>query len=237
MFSNTSAAPALPARNSPSPVRYTATGNGNSIYSRPTHTLPLRTHGTGTTAAYPRSPDKINAFGGISEVEGTDSTNAVLADSHGWTIEKAAEGDEVQEDAPVEPLFPTKPTRPISFDGMATNTGRGVGGLPRTVPLSPTRNRTINGNGTAPAEETMATPPSSPPRYAPITLGRASSRSTDGAVTTAHLVPTATGTRYGVGLTGGPVSPARKFGGNTPTCQKCQKSVYFAEQVSGDCAC
>ncbi|THU97875.1 hypothetical protein K435DRAFT_662060 [Dendrothele bispora CBS 962.96] len=51
------------------------------------------------------------------------------------------------------------------------------------------------------------------------------------------LTQSATGTRYGAALgearpvvshsTGSP----RKWGGNTPSCPKCGKSVYFAEQV------
>jgi len=53
------------------------------------------------------------------------------------------------------------------------------------------------------------------------------------------LKQTATGTRYGVALSGGvgvhmtgtEASP-RKWGGGTPICPRCTKSVFFAEQVS-----
>ncbi|KAF5352985.1 hypothetical protein D9758_007900 [Tetrapyrgos nigripes] len=52
------------------------------------------------------------------------------------------------------------------------------------------------------------------------------------------LKQTATGTRYGAALGEGRAvtihstgSSPRKFGGNTPSCPKCGKSVYFAEQV------
>ncbi|KAH7868305.1 uncharacterized protein C8R40DRAFT_845531 [Lentinula edodes] len=48
------------------------------------------------------------------------------------------------------------------------------------------------------------------------------------------ITQTPTGTRYGVAL-GGPVAhitgSPRKWGGETPNCPKCGKSVYFAEQV------
>ena len=49
------------------------------------------------------------------------------------------------------------------------------------------------------------------------------------------LKPTATGTRYGAML-GGSISvlssgTARKWGGSNPQCPRCDKTVYFAEQV------
>ena len=53
------------------------------------------------------------------------------------------------------------------------------------------------------------------------------------------LKQTATGTRYGVALSGGvgvhmtgTEGSPRKWGGNTPICPRCTKSVFFAEQVS-----
>ena len=46
------------------------------------------------------------------------------------------------------------------------------------------------------------------------------------------LRQTSTGTRYGVALGGGGTpSPSRQWGGGTPQCGRCGKSVYFAEQV------
>ncbi|KAF5392092.1 hypothetical protein D9757_003357 [Collybiopsis confluens] len=49
------------------------------------------------------------------------------------------------------------------------------------------------------------------------------------------IMQTPTGTRYGAALGGNVASHStgtlKRFGGNTPTCPKCGKSVYFAEQV------
>ncbi len=52
-------------------------------------------------------------------------------------------------------------------------------------------------------------------------------------------MPTTTGTRYGellnrasVNLTGTSGGSARRWGADTPTCPKCSRNVYFAEQVS-----
>lgn len=56
-----------------------------------------------------------------------------------------------------------------------------------------------------------------------VTLGRRN--------VTVPLVPTSTGTRYGRGLTGVSGGTNRRWGGGTPICPKCGKSVYFAEQT------
>jgi hypothetical protein len=92
-----------------------------------------------------------------------------------------------------------------SYTG-STNSGRGPGGLPRTVPLSPT--------ASGPSEA--------------MTLERINSSDAS-----KPLIPNSTGTRYGVVLARNVMgdSPVRKWGGTTPTCGRCGKSVYFAEQV------
>lgn len=118
-----------------------------------------------------------------------------------------------------------------SYAGILSNTGRsGYGGLPRTIPLSPTRrSRTID-----PAEEQEST------HYNAVPLGRSHSSATAYDNSPRPITQTSTGTRYGAALgstswvssntTG---SPARKWGGTNPSCGRCGKSVFFAEQV--DC--
>ncbi|KAI0270741.1 hypothetical protein BC834DRAFT_1011712 [Gloeopeniophorella convolvens] len=106
-----------------------------------------------------------------------------------------------------------------------SHVGRFEGGLPRTVPLTPDR-------AVSPTKRP-------PPSFSPATLGRALSLNGSSGSATRSLPPlaaSATGTRYGVGLTGGlrstPTgSPARQWGSGTPQCPRCGKSVYFAEQV------
>ncbi|KAI0087600.1 hypothetical protein BDY19DRAFT_954531, partial [Irpex rosettiformis] len=121
---------------------------------------------------------------------------------------------------------------------IPSHTGRGVGGLPRTVPL-----------GAALVRSTSPTKPSSTP--AP-TSGSSDSEdgvngngnehnnntpATTGWTISVPLAPAGTGMRYGAALggrMGSPMTPmgtGRQWGGGTPVCPKCQKTVYFAEQV------
>ncbi|KAL0058212.1 hypothetical protein AAF712_015128 [Marasmius tenuissimus] len=80
--------------------------------------------------------------------------------------------------------------------------------------------------------------PTTPTRV-PVTLGRSNSAIPASMVNamTKPLTQTATGTRYGAALgsvgvaTNMTGSSPRKWGGTTPSCPKCGKSVYFAEQV------
>jgi hypothetical protein len=131
-----------------------------------------------------------------------------------------------------------------------TNTGRpGIGTIPRTIPLrrhmgsrsmdysSTAANTAISTNTTGSGSSTSSSPPSS----------YAQPRSP-----TSPLFSSATGTRYGIALTGrvpthntggigvnntGSIFPSptggsrRKWGTGTPSCPRCGKSVYFAEQV------
>jgi len=124
----------------------------------------------------------------------------------------------------------------------ATHTGRGQGGLPRTVPLSPVRNRfggsiSSAANGSTPD---MGGEPAS--IGVASAAGRARSPDTAPRMTgTVPLVPTSTGTRYGMALsgrmaptmTGAGAGTGRPWGlgGSNPLCGKCGKTVYFAEQV------
>ncbi|KIL60700.1 hypothetical protein M378DRAFT_167801 [Amanita muscaria Koide BX008] len=82
-----------------------------------------------------------------------------------------------------------------------------------------------------------------PPFGAPQTPSRQihrSSHSVGSIATSPGLVPTATGTRYGAllnrsatnGFSGlNSTASPKRWGGDTPACPRCGKSVYFAEQV------
>jgi len=114
-----------------------------------------------------------------------------------------------------------------------TNTGRGTNGLPRTVPLnSPSPLRTLS-HATGGRSGAKSVDWSAGNRY-PATVGRSNSHVTASGQNLPPLMSTATGTRYGVALTGGGPSgsPAgKRWGGVTPSCARCGKSVYLAEQV------
>lgn len=132
-----------------------------------------------------------------------------------------------------QPILPprTSPLSPsYSGPGASTHTG---GSFPRTVPRGSTQVDTGQINE-RPSHRPSNSLTSMPMNFSVATLGRSNSSVTSTNVAY-PLAPTATGTRYGVALnmtgttTGG--SPARKWGGGTPTCPKCGNSVFFAEQV------
>ncbi|KZT03325.1 uncharacterized protein LAESUDRAFT_684152 [Laetiporus sulphureus 93-53] len=106
------------------------------------------------------------------------------------------------------------------FGSTATHTGRSSTGFPRTVPLSPIRNRF----STISVSTSQSVFDAGAPEYPDV-----------GSRMNVPL-PTHTGTRYGAALSGAssiPVSPAatgRQWGG-TPRCPKCGQAVYFAEQI------
>lgn len=110
-----------------------------------------------------------------------------------------------------------------------SHAGRSENGLPRTVPLAGTPDL-------VPSPTKRLAPTLS---GSPATLGRAHSISGNGAIGTRRIAPLAastTGTRYGAALMGElrstPTgSPVRQWGGGTPQCPRCDKNVYFAEQV------
>ncbi|OJA09141.1 hypothetical protein AZE42_02313 [Rhizopogon vesiculosus] len=100
-------------------------------------------------------------------------------------------------------VAPAESTTP-TFEGTATSTVR-LGDLPS----SPSK---IDG-----------TP--STPKFSSVTLGRSNSSSIS------SLQPTPTGTRYGAAFGGGG-SPVKVFSaGATAVCPRCEKNVYFAEQM------
>ncbi|KAI0341248.1 LIM-domain-containing protein [Trametopsis cervina] len=120
---------------------------------------------------------------------------------------------------------------PPVVSGAPSHTGRGTGGLPRTVPLDSAM--TASARSVSPVKA-----PATPTRPVPSATDVAGeSKATPNARITVPLAPMTTGTRYGSALTGRMASPmtpmatGRQWGGGTPVCPKCQKSVYFAEQI------
>jgi hypothetical protein len=109
-----------------------------------------------------------------------------------------------------------------------SHAGRSEGGLPRTVPLTGTPDR-------VPSPTKRPVPISN----SPATLSRANTLGGNGATGMRRIAPLAastTGTRYGAALMGDlrstPTgSPVRQWGGGSPQCPRCNKNVYFAEQV------
>ncbi|EGO20346.1 hypothetical protein SERLADRAFT_453022 [Serpula lacrymans var. lacrymans S7.9] len=122
---------------------------------------------------------------------------------------------------------PVSPT----FKGTPTHSGRGLGGLPRTVPFSPTKTEF----GRTHVSTVSNGDKLEPSQISAVTLGRSSSSTSAMEQTpkTSPLKPTATGTRYGMALSGAihSPSPSKQWGGTNPICPRCGKSVYFAEQM------
>lgn len=124
------------------------------------------------------------------------------------TVNTILHHEGVREETPAE----STPSPALTFTGTATSTVR-IGDMPRTVPLSPTKSASNGANTTS----TL--------KLSSVTLARSSSSPMT------PLQPTSTGTRYGVAFGGGG-TPVKAFSaGATPTCPRCGKNVYFAEQV------
>ncbi|KAG1823024.1 hypothetical protein EV424DRAFT_786616 [Suillus variegatus] len=124
------------------------------------------------------------------------------------TVNTILHHEGVREETPAE----STPSPALTFTGTATSTVR-IGDMPRTVPLSPTKSASNGANTTS----TL--------KLSSVTLARSSSSPMT------PLQPTSTGTRYGVAFGGGG-TPVKAFSaGATPTCPRCGKNVYFAEQM------
>jgi len=142
----------------------------------------------------------------------------------GEFLEAEEQNDAV--DDQVHAFKPARPTSPI-FTGTSTNSGRTVTGFPRTVPLSPSK--TSQNKPSIHLDDA----PLTPPKFSPMTQGRSSSVASTRSFEKANVPvqQTSTGTKYGASLGGATQSPVRQWGGVTPQCPRCGKSVYFAEQV------
>ncbi|GJE95810.1 LIM-domain-containing protein [Phanerochaete sordida] len=169
-------------------------------------------------------------------------TSPIFKPTHTWSPKRASFGAQVL--SPTTPPKTPPPhdeasspvaTTPADDDdddwappvvmGTPSHAGRGSNGLPRTVAL----------------ESAMTGPPRTP---SPVKKSRttdgvsASPAPAIGGRMTIALGNTPTGTRYGAALGGrsappmAPMPTGRAWGGNSnPVCPKCQKTVYFAEQV------
>ncbi|KAG6820529.1 hypothetical protein H0H93_015700 [Arthromyces matolae] len=129
----------------------------------------------------------------------------------------------MDDDTPSTPPLGSPSSLTFPLGGTPSNTGRpGLGGIPRTIPLTPTRSSTNSVQPRHPISNSIGNTTSLP------TSGEASVDSTP-------ILQTATGTRYGIALvsnlTGNTGSPKRWAATTNPTCPRCGKSVYFAEQV------
>ena len=129
--------------------------------------------------------------------------------------------------SPPKPPLVTKP-KVIGEAELPTIGGRtGMNDLPGRLPLSPTK-RGEDDNTTVEGQTTNGVDGPQRPQMGGTTGTAIFGRKN----VVAPLVQTATGTRYGRGLTGVGGTTNRQWGGGTPVCPKCGKSVYFAEQVS-----
>lgn len=203
-FSTPTRAVSPPARSTPGPApppRRHASGGG-SIGDRSAFPSPS-----------PGSPAFLRPTRALSPVRGAACHSPALEEVPAECA-MDSEVTEVKEEEPPAQAVPT------------AHTGRGQGGLPRTVPLSPKKGRLGEDNADA-TTTAAATPPA-------VANGRARSPDTTPHMTgTVQLAPSATGTRYGRALAPMATGTPRQWGlgGTNPACGRCGKTVYFAEQV------
>ncbi|VDB84461.1 unnamed protein product [Peniophora sp. CBMAI 1063] len=225
-----------------SPVRANYTGGGRvfgtvgtgraspaaAALLRPTRALsPTRTTFTGGMDA--------SSLGGSFDSVPEEGTPAADPDK---SKEPTTAGDETEE-AEVEKTL----RLPLVAPGTPTHTGFGRNGMPRTgqlVPSSPTKVRApdwddddsagVSVSASTPvATAAAATPP--PSTSAPALPPRAGAAATVGRrPLPLTQTPTGAGVRYPSPLNQTPTGN-RFVGGSSPICPRCQKAVFFAEQV------
>lgn len=214
----------------------TSGGHGNGILTAPRLRPNRSLAASPISSSFPRAEIDTTSADNLSSeaVEGDVDIDAEEArDTIDWTSSRASP-------------FPKSrpPALDAAYTGPPTNTGRpGHGGIPRTVPLSPTRSSSYGTRarhlpstsvGSISNTQTLAS------NNGMMSAGGSESDVSEHAVDSDFirpLVQTATGTRYGAALGGGVSAhmtgngSPRKWGAGTPNCPRCGKSVYFAEQV------
>ncbi|KAG2107687.1 uncharacterized protein F5147DRAFT_696699 [Suillus discolor] len=201
--------PASPVRNSfPAPTFIR--GESVDLSQRQDARSPVRAQNssTGRYTNGAMSPSPILKANSVLPARFNRSPNNPIvelsSENTNQTVNTILHHEGVREETPVESA--------LTFTGTVTSTVR-IGDMPRTVPLSPTKSAS-NGTNTT-----------STPKLSSVTLARSSSSPMT------PLQQTSTGTRYGVAFGSGG-TPVKAFSaGTTPTCPRCGKNVYFAEQM------
>lgn len=255
------------------PTSWSQNTNSNSSYSQSSSATPrLRPNRSLATSPIsptfskgtnPLSPTYTGSFASRSSSAGPGSSNG---SSNG---QKEAEEEQIGSNPTSSngregEMEETHDTHSVT--SYPSNIGRpGIGTIPRTIPLNlnsdgtPHRHQSSQSvgsvssnltgsqsidsrrNDTFTEDTTSSSIGGTPLSRAPVFSSSPGSFSP-----IKPLIQTATGTRYGVALTGGVPSPIggngvgvhmtgtggspRKWG-SAPTCHRCGKSVYFAEQV------
>ncbi|KAG6856546.1 hypothetical protein H0H87_003365 [Tephrocybe sp. NHM501043] len=217
----------LPYREAPPDSDLSASPLRNPLLSTPPRLAsPLRSYSSNGT---PNDTAPRRTALSTSPISSSFPSDTILKED----ISEAPESifSENTDNAPTTP--PRRSPEPTpSLVGTPSNTGRpGLGGIPRTVPLTPTRSGTYGSYSSPPGGRHS---PDNSIGGTPLqTLGEDTSNTVP-AIT--PILQTTTGTRYGVALTsnltGSNGSPRRWGASTNPSCPRCGKSVYFAEQVS-----
>ncbi|KAG1736212.1 hypothetical protein EDB19DRAFT_1722267 [Suillus lakei] len=205
--------PTSPVRNAfPAPT--STRGQSVDLGQRQGARSPVRVHNTGTgryTNGAMSSPPILKANSVLPARYNRSPINPI-AELSSETTNQPVNTISHHEEAKEKTSAESTPPSALTFAGTATSTVR-IGDMPRTVPLSPTKSASNGTNAT------------STPILSSVTLARSSSSPMT------PLQPTSTGTRYGAALGSGG-TPVKVFSaGATPTCPRCGKNVYFAEQM------